>query len=115
MFLIIIGLTIFFIIAFFVYETAKKNGHNAAIWTVFTVCSFIGAYLALLTAFRIIINIGIGQSIWAMNSVLYVGEIVHLVILGLSMSGAVLILFRVSQSKNKVPNIEEPPPTFDGK
>ena len=113
MFLVIIGLAIFFIATFFIYETAKKNGYNAAIWTALAVCAFPGIYLFLITVFGIIISIGNSQSVWTMDGVLYVGEIIHLVILGLSIGGVMLILLRVSQKKDKVAFPQPPlPPTF---
>jgi threonine/homoserine/homoserine lactone efflux protein len=113
---LIIGLTIFFIAAFFVYETAKKNGRNAAAWTILAVCTFIGIHLILFTVFGVMIHLGIGQSIWTMNSVQYVGEMVYLIILGLSLSGVMLILLQVSRKKDKVLITEPPPPaTFNGK
>jgi len=113
--LIIISLIILFIASYYVYEAAKKNGHNALIWTVLAVFAFIGTYLFLLTAFGIIINIGLGKSVWTMSSVQYVGELVHLVILGLSMGSVILILRQVSKKKDKDSLVEKPLPSFDGK
>lgn len=106
MFLIIIGLVVLFIGSFFIYEKAKANKRNAAAWTMLAVGAFLGTYLLLLIIFGMLINVGIGQSIWTMNGVMYVGEIVHLVILVLSMSGVLLVLRWVSQKSDTVSNSE---------
>ena len=115
MFLIIISLAILFIASYFVYETAQKNGHNAVVWTALAVSAFIATYLTLMIIFGMIINIGIGQSVWTMNRVQYIGELFHLIILALSLGSVMLIMLRVSRNKNKVSLIKQPPPTFNEK
>lgn len=114
MFLIIISLVILFISTFYVYETAKKNGRNAVIWTFSAIFAAAGTYLFLFIVFGIIISIGIANSAWTMDGVQTIGEMIHMIILALSIGSVMLILLQVGRKKdNGALSGPPPPPTFE--
>jgi TRAP-type C4-dicarboxylate transport system permease large subunit len=114
MFVIIIGLCFLFIFTYFTYEAAKQNGYNSFFWAAAAVGTFIGVYVFLFLICGSVIVIGRTNWGWTTDTPAGgVGELIHLVILALSLGSTTPILWYVSRKPDELTSMDLPPPPPD--